>query len=318
MKRLIAAGLSLAVMLAFSACGASCAPQYSGAAESGSVTFKDDLGSVVTVADPQRVAVTMGSFADIWCLAGGKDTLVAASGDSFTDFDLDLPETVADLGAVRAPDMEVLLASDPDLIIASSNIKPDLGMKDTLEQAGIPVVYFDASTFGSYLHMLDICTKITGFTDNFTLYGEDVQKQVEAARARATGAAPSVLYVRVTGSSCDVKNSEGTVLGGMLSDLGCRNIADSDKSLLENLSMEAIVADDPDYIFVVMAGDDEETGQKALRDTLLSNPAWSGLTAVREGRFHVLDRHLYHMKPNEKWGEAYEKLADILYPEKEK
>ena len=51
-----------------------------------------------------------------------------------------------------------------------------------------------------------------------------------------------------------------------------------------------------------------------LEGEVLSNPAWGGLTAVREGRFHTLEHELYNLKPNARWGEAYEKLADILYP----
>ena len=50
-----------------------------------------------------------------------------------------------------------------------------------------------------------------------------------------------------------------------------------------------------------------------LEAELLSNPAWNGLTAVREGRYHIMDNRLYNLKPNARWGEAYEKLADILY-----
>ena len=30
-------------------------------------------------------------------------------------------------------------------------------------------------------------------------------------------------------------------------------------------------------------------------------------------RYYVLDKSLYNFKPNERWGEAYQKLADILY-----
>ena len=54
----------------------------------------------------------IGSFADIWCLAGGRDSLIAAAGDAWTSFDLGLGEGVADLGAVKEPNSEVLLAAE--------------------------------------------------------------------------------------------------------------------------------------------------------------------------------------------------------------
>ena len=151
--------------------------------------------------------------------------------------------------------------------------------------------------------------------ENYDLYGAQVAARVDAALARQDGSAPTVLYIRATGSSCKVKNSEGSVLGEMLSELGCVNIADSETGLLETLSMETILTEDPEHIFVVLQGSDTTKAERTLELSLLSNPAWNELTAVREGRYHVMDQRLYNVKPNARWGEAYEKLADILYPE---
>ena len=41
-------------------------------------------------------------------------------------------------------------------------------------------------------------------------------------------------------------------------------------------------------------------------------PALAQLTAVKEGRVFVMDKALYSMKPNARWGEAYEALEAIL------
>lgn len=108
--------------------------------------------------------------------------------------------------------------------------------------------------------------------------------------------------MRATGFSCTVKGSTDFLLGEMLADLGCVNVADSDSALLENLSLEAILAADPDYIFVVLQGADPTASMAMLEQTLLSNPAWAGLTAAQQGRFHTLEHHLYHLKPNARWG----------------
>ena len=124
-----------------------------------------------------------------------------------------------------------------------------------------------------------------------------------------------MLCIRATGVSCKVKGSRDFVLGEMLADLGCVNIADSEESLLEDLSLEAIIAAEPDYIFAVLQGSDPTDAMETLEQTLLQNPAWSELRAVREGRFYTLEHELYNLKPNARWGEAYEKLADILYPD---
>lgn len=282
--------------------------------KTGAYTFEDDLGRTVTLDAPQRVAALTGSFADIWCLAGGEATLAAAAGDSWTGFDLPLSDDVTNLGAIKTPDVEQLLACQPDLVLLSSNTAAQLALLEPLEQAGLTVACFNVTNFEEYLHMLEICTTLTGDGEAYERHGLALREQIDAARARADGSAPAVLYIRATGSSCKVKNSRDTVLGEMLSDLGCINIADREDSLLEQLSLEQIIQSDPDYIFAVLQGADSTAAQKTLEATLLSNPAWQSLTAVREGRFHVLEHRLYNLKPNARWGEAYEKLADILYP----
>lgn len=279
------------------------------------LTFTDDLDREVTVpVQPQRVAVLLGSYADVWCLAGGQDSLVAAANDAWTDFDLNLGDEVANLGSLMEPNLEELIAAAPDLVIASSNTTSNVELLSSLEELGVPTIYFGVNSFTDYLEMLDVCTQITGHTENYQTYGLDVQAQVEKAKAQNDGSAPTVLLLRSASTSCKVKNSKGTVLGEILADLGAVNIADSDTSLLEDLSMEQIIADDPDYIFVVFQGSDQDAAQKTLDAALISNPAWDTLSAVQNDHFYLMEKELYHLKPNARWGEAYQKVADILYP----
>lgn len=283
------------------------------APETEAVTFVDALGRTVTVEQARRVAPLIGSFADIWALAGGADTIVAAANDTWTSFDLALSDDVVNLGTTTDISLEALIAAEPDFVIGSTNTDIDVELEASLTEMGITVAYFHVDSFEEYLDMLDICTRITGRRDLYEQYGVEVQAQVENAKAMADGSAPSVLYIRATGSSCKAKNSEGTVLGEMLADLGCRNVADSETSLLENLSMEAILNADPDYVFLIYQGSDTTNAEALLNETLLSNPAWSTLRAVEEGRCHVLDSKLYNLKPNGQWGTAYEQLAELLY-----
>ena len=314
MKQVVSLLLATCCLL-LAACGNSVSPSapQNVPAET-SVTFTDDLNRQVTVDRPQRVACLISSFSDIWCLAGGADTIVAATDATWRYFDLPLRDDVVNLGNTKELDVERLLACEPDLILASGGTDRNVELEASFSAMGLNTAYFSVDTFEDYLRMLKICTEITGKTENYDLYGTQVARQVEAALARQDGSAPSVLYIRATGSSCKVKNSEGSVLGEMLKDLGCINIADRNGSLLEQLSIEAILQADPDYIFVVLQSADPADAQAILQTTLLDNPAWASLTAVQEGRYHVMDPNLYNLKPNAQWGKAYEQLADILYP----
>ena len=282
------------------------------------MTIKDDLDREVTLeARPQRVAVLMGSFAETWLLAGGE--LIAAPKDAWEDFDLSLDESVTNLGSYQKISAEALFGLEADLIIASANTKSQVELKETLEGAGLNVLYFNVNGFEDYLRMLKVCTDITGRADLYETNGLKVQEQVEQAKTAATAALEGkepqrVLFIRTAASGIHVKGSDGTVLGLMLKDLGCVNVADG-SDLLENLSIEKIIEEDPDRIFIVMQGSDQEGAQKTLEETLTGNPAWSGLTAVQEGRVHYMDKNLYHLKPNNRWGTAYEQLEQLLYGE---
>ena len=304
----------LLFLLPFAACRTSTPESRAqNAADTETVVFTDDLGRELCISRPERVAALIGSYADVWCLAGGRDTLAAAADDTWTSFDLALDADVVDLGAVKQPNVELLLAAEPDLILASCNTQADLELMDIFDKAGIPAAYFDVQSFEDYDNMLKICCELTGQKDNYDLYAVQVRAQIEEAALRQDGSHPTVLCIRATGSGCKAKGSRDNLLGGMLADLGCVNIADSSDTLLEDLSLEAIAKADPDYIFVVLQGSDPSDAQAVLTQTLLTNKAWQQLTAVREDRLFYLEHELYNLKPNARWGAAYEKLADILY-----
>ena len=311
------AALFVALSLIFLAsCGAAApdAPETLSASDAQTLSVTDDLGRTVSVPQrPERVAALIGSFADVWFLAGGLETLVAAADDAWTTFELPLGDGVFHLGGVLHPNLETILSAEPDLILASCDTAPDVEFLPTFEELNLPALYFRVENLQDYLRMLDICTQITGKPENYAAYGDAVRLQAEAAIARRDETAPSVLCLRSGGTSCKAKGSQGTVLGEMLYDLGCRNIADGNRAILEDLSMEAILMEDPDYIFIVYQGASQEDAEKAFRDTLESNPAWGTLRAVRENQCFVMERRLYHFKPNAQWGTAYEQLANILY-----
>lgn len=284
--------------------------------ESEGYTFTDALGREVTVNNPQRVAALLGSFADIWYLAGGE--VVASADDAWDDFKLSLPEDAVNLGMTKDLSLEKLFEANPDFVLASSNTQGNVEWLETLEAANIPVAYFEVNDFADYLSVLKICTDITGRADLYEKNGLAIQEQIEEVIAQSktrieeVGEAPNVLSLRASSTFIRAKNSRNNVLGEMLAALGCVNIADSEESLIENLSIEQIILQDPDYIFFIQQGDNTEGTKANIENFIAENPAWSELTAVKEGRVYLLEKSLYALKPNERWGEAYEKLEEIL------
>lgn len=298
----------LLVVLLCSSCNADLSPNT----ESNPIEITDALGRrVVLPRNPTRVAALLGSFAEVWVLAGGS--LCAAPNDAAEDFGLDLGNAV-NLGGAHSPSLELLLSSDPQMVLASASTVSNVELREPLEAMGIPVIYFDVDSFDDYLQMLEICTQITARQDLYVKNGLRVQDQILAVKARISelNAGERVLLLRASSTSIKAKGSDGTVLGEMLADLGCVNIADRNSSLKEGLSVEAVILEDPDHIFVVAMGDNTEAAQKAVERLMEENPAWATLSAVREGNLHVMEKELFNRKPNARWGEAYEILYEIL------
>ena len=287
--------------------------------EDSDIVIVDALGYEHRVTEaPKRVAALIGSFAKIWTLAGGS--LVAASADAWTDFDLTLPDAV-NVGGAHSPSAELLLSARPDLVIASASTAKNVELRDLLTASGIRVVYYDVDNFEDYLKMLRELTLITGREDLYEKNGESLRRQIEQTRtAFLESGIPEeqkrILLIRASVSSIKAKGSTGTILGEMLYDMGCINIADTDGAILENLSVESIVAANPYRIFVVTMGDDTEAAKEAAYGLFTENPALSKLDAVKEGRLHVMDKRLYNMKPCDRWADAYGELYEILTQDK--
>lgn len=286
-----------------------------GVSDEDTVNFIDALGREICVQkNPERVASLLGSFSDVWLLSGGK--LCASAEDAWDDFGLQLDDAV-NLGGAHSPSLELLISADPDLVIASASTASNVGMKEALEAMGITVAYFDVDSFDDYLRMLDICTSITGRKDLYRQNGLAIKEQIDGikagyARLDIPQNERKILLLRSASSFVKAKGSRGTILGEMLADMGCINIADSNTSLLDNLSVEAVIREEPYHIFAVTMGSNTEAAKQSLENMIKENPAWRELDAVKNGRLHIMDKALFNLKPNARWAESYGVLYEKL------
>lgn len=274
-------------------------------------TFIDDLDREVSLKGmPKKVVALMGSYAETWLLAGG--TLAGTTSDAIDERKLDLGEDVQIVGTVKEPNLEQVLALSPDFVILSTDIQGHVKAGSTLEAAGIPHAYFKVELFSDYLSMLQRFTEITGREDLYESNGLAVQRQIDEVLSSRPAEHPTVLFIRAFSTGAKAKGDDN-MTGAMLKDLGADNIAARHASLLEEISMEEIIAEDPDFILVTTMGGTEEA-LTAFMESVQQNPAWNKLSAVKNDRYIVLPKDLFHYKPNARWGEAYEELAKILYP----
>ena len=278
-------------------------------------TFEDFFGNEVVLNEkPKDVVSLLGSYAETWVLAGGE--LAGVTDDVISEGRIDVTDNMKIVGTIKDPNVEEILSLSPDFILLSSDIDSHVKISKTFQEAGIPCAFFKVECFEDYLNMLDVCTDITGRKDLYEKNGILVQEEIQDVLSKIADAKTrnySVLFIRAFSSGAKAKNGDNMTCK-MLEDLGTVNIAEKHESLLEELSIEEIIEEDPEYIFVTTMGDTDKAID-SLKNGIEKNPAWGNLTAVKNGRYIILPKELFHYKPNAKWGESYRYLAEIIYPE---
>lgn len=264
------------------------------------VDFTDALDRQVSAEGPLRAACIPGYLAEAWVESGG--ILCAASEDAVSERGLEFEGVIA--GTAHEPNLELIVDSEPDIVILSSAHSAALDLRESLEDMGIKCAYFDVNNYREYLDMMDVFCAINGTENDRSMEGK-IEEIIDASGADGAEA----LLLRAYSSGVKAKDSTG-VAGEILSDMGFQNIADG--GFLEEVTLEAIIEADPEYIFVVSMGADEDAAAEMVKKRFSSNPAWAYLSAVRGGNVHFLPRELFHLKPGRDWAKSYEYIQELL------
>lgn len=275
-------------------------------------TFTDSEGEIVELSHkPQKTAVLFSSLAECWIEAGGE--VYVTVGESVERGLVKEETELVDKGAGKTVDTEKLISLEPDFVICSADIASHRDVASALKKAKIPVAMLRMDTFEDYLTILRTLTKITGKTENYEQFGENAKSEIEqiiSGGKRENN--PKILFVRSGSSysSAKAKKADDNFAAKILEDLGCVNIADKAETLLDNLSAEVILKENPQYIFVSVMGDYDNS--KAYMQELLAKKEYASLDAVKNGRVYFLPKELFQYKPCGRWAESYRYISSIL------
>jgi iron complex transport system substrate-binding protein len=289
--------------------------EYGVKIDENTVSFIDGRDQEVTLnKKPERVVCLFNSYLDIWYNSGGtvvgrleesQEKLVEGAKDA---------EVVGKLGSES---LEKILSLQPDLVILNSNMKGHLALIEALEQNNIGIIALDYFYKDDYFKFVRLFTALNEREDLYEKNAIEVRDEIEDIIEKVPqDKEHKVLLMMASTKSITVRGSDSTV-GEMLKDLNTINISDvNDKNIdAQAFSLEKIIEEDPDYIFVQTTGSDMDKVFEKLKKDIENNPAWSSLKAVKEEKYIYLPKDLYMYKPNEKYPEAYLGLAKILYPE---
>lgn len=217
----------------------------------------------------------------------------------------DLPRVAVDHAA--GPNIEQLIAAAPDIVITTSVYAQFTRQIERTTRAR--VIEMDIDSLDDVRRHLATLGELVGRADAARELINDLTALDTASRpdepvvsALAIFGTPHAFYAFLPGS----------YLGDLVERAGGRLVNDRAESHrvfrgLAPLSMEAVIARDPNVLFVIFHG--SEASARAMLDR---DPLWAALSAVREGRVVFLRDDLYAMRPGSEVRRAYRRIADAI------
>lgn len=298
------------------------------AAEPTTVEITDNHGVVTVPINPQRV-VSLDNRTYETLSAWGVKLVAAPKGVLPVESEYYSDESVQDIGDHREPNLEVLAAANPDLVIIGQRFESYYDqIKEIVPDAVILDLDFDvseeAATPGDNL--------VNGFKNSTLELGKIFNKNAEAEKlvadfdkaiADAKAAYKSedkVMSVIVSGGNVGFSAPHtGRVWGPLYEILGLTPALDVANSTTnhqgDEVSVEAIAQSNPDWILVMdreaSFGDKDETYVPA-KDVIDNSPALSNVTAIKEGHIVYAPADTYLNESIQTFIKIFEDMAEAF------
>ncbi len=153
----------------------------------------------------------------------------------------------------------------------------------SLEQNNIPFIALEYYVKDDYFKLARLFSALNEREDLYKENVLDIRDEIDEIIEKAPKDKEyKVLLMMASAKSVTARGSDSTV-GEMLKELHTINIADYSNDALstKNFSIEKILEEDPDFIFVQTTGSDMDKVIERMKEDVESNPAWSTLSAVK-------------------------------------
>lgn len=308
MIKLLSAILSVLMLL----CVSGCTTQSTVFNNQDGVSITDCLGNTCVLDSSSKIVVCYGSFAECLQLSGLEP--VGVTSDATDDHNLTFPKSTAIVGSVKSVNLETIIQLEPDYIILSADLSAHLKLESSLKSLKLNYGYFRIDSFDDYDNLMAKLCEVSGRDDLYRKNVVNVKENISAIKASfPKNSSKSALLIRAFSTGIKAKGDDN-LAGQILNEMGIHNIVDENPSFLQSISLEEILIQNPDYIFVLTMGDEQEA-LRYLEQELQNNRFWQSLNAVKQGNYIILPKNLFHYKPNNRWDDSYEYLAKIIFPE---
>lgn len=249
------------------------------------VSVIDDAGNTVTLARPARRIVSLAPHVtELLYAAGGGDRIVGTV--SYSDY----PPQARDLPRVgdnKALDLERVAALKPDLIVVWRHGNAQK-QTDRLRALGLPLFYSEPRKLESIPENLEKLGKLMDTGPVATRAAADFRQQVETLRKTYANRPPVTVFYQVWQQPLMTLNGQHMV-SDMLALCGGRNLFGSEPPLVPTVSVEAVVAGNPEAMMT--AGIGATRPDKPLADFSMWEK-WKSVTAVARNNLFIIDGDL--------------------------
>ncbi|MBH0166878.1 ABC transporter substrate-binding protein [Fictibacillus sp. 7GRE50] len=279
------------------------------------ISFQDSTGEKIVLKEtPKRVVLLNTQLYEIFNDLGGKPVGIS------TVPELKIPENAKaakQLGMINDINLEETLKLKPDLVIGQSVFHGKL--KEAMYSSNIPLALTAINSVNDVRENAEILGKIL---DKEKATAEKI-KQMDQRIQRVLEKAPDkqVTYAVITMMMDTVSlQTDRSIALDIANSFKMKNIAESLKEKDSKgmgsvpFSMETLVNEDPDYVFLIVHGSKEE-GQRMLKDNLESNQAWSSLSAIKKNQFRFIPGELFVNNPGLSMEKSFEYMGKAVYPE---
>ena len=274
----------------------------------------DDAGrNVVLEKKPQRIVVLSTSFLDVLYEVGGK---AVGRPSSKTPQTFPSQQDIPEVGFIYNINTEQVLTLQPDLVIGFQGIHDKL--IPTFESSKIPVMILKMKTYDDILGKVKLFGDIAGTQEQAQTLLASMQAKINEVTAKLPVQSKKIVILHATAKSVTVE-LDSSIAGNVAKILKLNNIAAGSMPLVGDnektpYSLEKLVEGDADAILVVTMGNMAEIETRMKAD-IESNPAWSGLRAVKTGQVFFLPAELFQLNPGTRFHESVEYMAKVMYPE---
>ena len=280
-----------------------CAATPAAVAEAFPLVVTDDLGREVRIErPPARIVSIAPSNTEVLYALGLVDRVVGV--DSYSNYPPEATEK-PQVGDYIAPDLERIVAAEPDLILATAAHRETV--LPELERLGLPAVVIEPLNLDEVFASIELVGDITGESDRAQDVVCSLQTRVDAVAAAVAGAPPTRIFFEL---SPDLFTAgPGSFVDDLITRAGGTNIAADAGEMWPQLSAEAVVSADPEVILLA----DHEAG--ITPEQVAARPGWQGISAVEQDRIVSIVSDLV-ARPGPRVVDGLEAIAAALHPDR--